>query len=284
MKLYRLGEIPTQDVGQVFKAPPSRLLIPLAVFIGIVIALLLVGTGAWKIRGSNLPPPVLIYIAAAIFALFGLFAFLAVRASLKQTNWLLQCDSRGLIIKFRSYLNWRFPAEDFQAVAFDYSEVAWIRTVKERRTSPSIGSHGSATTKSQHFVYLDFCLANFDLSALEKQLQAERMLTPAGLTIFRDYPVEVLPDGIVRVRWNGISPSSQKALGYLGQHVKIAGSESTTLDLTHHSGVSPGEEDAKILKLARSGDKMAAVQLARQIHGFTLTEAVAFVDKLLSGG
>jgi ribosomal protein L7/L12 len=66
--------------------------------------------------------------------------------------------------------------------------------------------------------------------------------------------------------------------------VIIAGTDATEVDLTFQSNLSPEERDAKILTLAKSGDKMGAVKLTRQIYGATLSEAVAFVEKLQSRG
>jgi len=138
--------------------------------------------------------------------------------------------------------------------------------------------------------YLDFCLANADTAALEACLQAEQKAEPRGRfkTIYRDYPVEALPGGIVRLRWSisggyGIHPSPRKAIEYLSRHIKIAAATSTKVDLTHQNNLSPDEEDAKIMKLAQSGDKMGAVKLTRQIYGSSLSEAVAYVEKLQSG-
>ena len=71
---------------------------------------------------------------------------------------------------------------------------------------------------------------------------------------------------------------------YLSRHVKTAAAVSTKVDLTHQRNLSPEDGDARILKLAKSGDKMGAVKLTRQIYGSTLSEAVAFVEKLQSGG
>jgi hypothetical protein len=142
-------------------------------------------------------------------------------------------------------------------------------------------------TQIQFLTFLDLCLANADTSALEAHLQAEQKAGPAGKrikTIVRDYPVEVLPGGIVRLRWYGISPPPGKAIQFLSRHVRIAAADSTRVDLTHRSHRPPDEEDAKILALARSGDKMGAVTLTRQIYGSSLSEAVAFVEKLQSGG
>lgn len=281
MRFYTLGEIPARSDDQLFKVSPTSPFIWFIAFSGIGVALLLLGITGAKIYGLNLPPVFFIYLGAATFGLFGWLAFGGFRASLKPSNWLLRCNSTGVIIKYRSFLNWRFPAEDIQAVGFDYSEIAWARAVKEQRASPGVGGE----TKSQVLTFLDLCLANADTSALEAHLQAEQKAEPPGRfkTINRSYPVEVLPGGIVRLRWNGLSPSPRKAIQFLSRHVKIAAASSSQVDLTHQSNSSPGQEDAKILALARSGDKMGAVKLTRQIYGASLSEAVAFVEKLQSG-
>ena len=117
-------------------------------------------------------------------------------------------------------------------------------------------------------------------------MQAEQNAESPGRfkTTVRDYPVEVLPGGIVQLRWSSISPSPGKAIQFLSRHVKIAAAGSTKVDLTHQSQRRPEEQDAKILQLAKSGDKIGAVKLTRQIYGSSLSEAVAFVEKLQAGG
>lgn len=287
MKFYRLNEIPIRSDDRVFKASTTRAFLWTSLFFGVGIALLLVGHSGAKIHGLNLPPNPVLYYVAAIFGLLGWFAWGIFRDCMMPTNWLLRCNNRGVIIKYRSFENWRCPAEDVQAVGFDYSEVAWIRTVSEWRTAPGLG--GGQTKQIQHLTYLDFCLVNKDTAALEAYLQAEQKAEPPGRfkTICRDYRVEVLPDGIVRLRWRSdgyrTRPSTQTAVEYLSRHVKTNPAESTKVDLTRQSILSPEDGDANILKLARSGDTAGAVKLTRELYGFTLSEAVAFVEKLKSG-
>ena len=289
MRFYRLSEIPTRSDDQVFKASPTGAFIGFIVCLGIGISLLLLGISGAKIHGLNMPPGLFFYSGAATCGLLGWAAWGQFRARQKPTNWLLRCNGNGIIIKYRSFENWRFPAEDVQAVGFDYSEVAEVRMVREQRTAPGLG--GNQTKQLQNLTYLDFGLANADTSDLEAYLQAERKAEPRGRfkTIYGDYPVEVLPGEIVRLRWSisggyGIHPSPGKAIEYLSRHIKIAAEVSTKVDLTPQGNLSPEEGDAKILKLAKSGDKMGAVKLTRQIYGSTLSEAVAFVEKLQSGG
>ena len=289
MKFYRLSEIPVRDDDLVFKASTTGAFIWPIVYAGIGIALLLCGINGAKIYGLNLPSGLVFYGGGAMFGWLGWMAWGQFRARMKPSNWLLRCRSSGVIIKYRSYQNWRCPAEDVQTVAFDYAEVAEVRLVKEQRTVPGLG--GAQAKVRQVLTYLDFYLANADTSFLETHLQAEQRAEPPGRfkTIARDYPVETSPGGIVRLRWSysggyRISPSVAKAIEYLSRHVKTTGADSKKVDLTYRSNLSPEAGDADILKLVKSGDKLGAVRLTRQLYGSTLSEAVTFVEKLQSGG
>jgi hypothetical protein len=285
VKFYRLNEIPIQSDDLVFKASPVRRLIPFVVFLAIFIvpfALALVKGKDFVL--SLLPLPIfLCCIIEATFLLFAWLAYREYRASLRSTNWLLRCNDSGVIIKYRSFLNWRLPSQDIQAVGFAYSEIAWVKTVKEQRISPSTNERGDPAKQTQRLVYLDFRLVDTDTSALETHLRANLSTKPSGVMVTLDNLVQVLPGGIVQLRWNGLVPSVDKAIAYLGRHVSIGEAESTKLDLTRQRNASPEEENAKIVKLVKGGDKMGAVTLARQIYGYNLSEAVAFVERLQSG-
>ena len=51
-------------------------------------------------------------------------------------------------------------------------------------------------------------------------------------------------------------------------------------DWAHHEILSGGV----MVHVANSGDKIGAVKLTQEIYGSTLSEALAFVEKLQSGG
>ena len=108
-----------------------------------------------------------------------------------------RCNLSGVIVKYRAYENWRLPADTVQAVGFEYGEIAWAKLVKEQRTAPSMdGKHGNQT---EYLTYIDLGLVNPKTSDLEANLDAERNLRPDGMMITMDYPVQVLPGGIVEI-------------------------------------------------------------------------------------
>jgi hypothetical protein len=286
MKFYNLREIPTSSDDRVFKAPSGGAFIWFLFFSSIGIILMMLAIGGRKEFGPKLPPVIFTCGGAAFFGLFSWMTFRQFQASLKPDNWLLRCNGGGVIIKYRSFYNWRFPESDAQAVGLSYSEIAWARIVKERRNSPDFGG----TTRNVHRVltFLELGLVNPDTAALEAHLQAEQNIKTDGLAKTLDYPVEISPGGIIRLRWKmsggyRIIPSSELALQYLSGSVKILAPDSTKVDLTRDRNRLPEEEDAKILALVRSGDHMGAVQLTREVYGSSLTDAVAFVEKLQAG-
>jgi hypothetical protein len=286
MVFYKLSEVPIRGDDKVFKASPVGHSIWLILVLVIAAAALVIGIrGGIPARGNfNGIPPSFAYLGAGTLSFIGLFLIGPLKASFKPTNWLLRCSSGGVIIKYRSYLNWRLPADDVVAVGFDYSEIAWARKTRERRESPSLDINGNGTEFTCR-TYLDFCLKDADTTELRKNLDAERQ--HKYNTLYLDYPVEMIDDAIVRIRWRGIidylSPGNGEAIEYLGRFIKVAPKDSEKLDLTHNYKANPSDEDIKILKLVKSGDKIAAAELTRQIYGCSLAEAVKFVEKLQSG-
>jgi hypothetical protein len=280
MIFYKLNEIPNGTDDKIFKAAPLYKCIPVIVFWTIGIAGLVIGIhGGLKGHGHfNDISAEGGYWIGGTFCVMGFLFIGMLRGALKPTNWLLRCSSTGVIIKYRSYLNWRLPADDIQAVGFSYSEIAWVRKTKLRREAPRM-SRGSST---EYLTFLDFCLINLDTSKLQKHLEAER--NRKCNTLYLSYPVEVLAGGIVRVQWKGLVdyllPGQGRAIKWLSQYVKIAATDSSKTDLTRNTKASRTEEDDKIYQLVRNGDKIGAVELTRQIYGCSVTEAVQFVEKL----
>jgi hypothetical protein len=279
MKFYQLADVPAGRDDRVFKASPRRKGIAFIVASSIGIACLVLAVNGGKHYG--LPPPIF-YIMAAICVLVGWIIYLGLHASLKPTNWLLRCNDSGVIIKYRSYLNWRFPEGDLQAVGLDYAEIAWVREVKERRLAPGM-DQGNRSSQMEFLTFVDIALTNPDTAALEENLQAERSCRPKGLMTVMDYPVQVAPGGIIELHWNGISPAAGQAIADLGRRVTVADAVKRKVNLTHQGNSDPEKEDDKIRALVKSGNELAAIKLAQQAHGYSLSEAHQFIAKLRAG-
>lgn len=279
MKFYRLSEVPRYADEQVFKRSPFGAGIALVVISAIAIAALLLGL--FHVDGITVPP-FIFYIVAGTAVLFGLFAAHSFRASLQPSNWLLRCHQSGILIHFRSYLNWKIPSDEPEVVGFDYAEIATAKIVKEKRLSPGLGN--DRNTQVQWLTFLHLTLRNPDTTDLETEFQRGTNLKANGIMISHDYPVQLQPGDIVELRWSGgIKPSVRKAIDCLRQHVKIVEAESRKTDLTHKRDSKPEEEDGKILELARRGDEFGAIKLTRMVHGCSLSEAKDFVEQLKSG-
>jgi hypothetical protein len=281
MRFYRLDEIPVSRDDQVFKESPTINAVAALILFGLAGIALFLGITKWHPSVGHMAPAAP-YFFAVIFALVGLFPLGNFRASLRPTNWLLRCQLAGVLIKYRAYENWRLPTDTPQAVGFEYGEIAWAKLVKERRTSPN--TDGKAGSQTQFLTYIDLGMTDPKLSELEVNLQADRKLRPgkAFNVVIMDFPVQVLPGGIVEIRWTaGIRPSARKALETLGQRVKILETEHRKTDLTHRAGASTDEEKAKMIALAKSGDQFGAVKLAQQVYGYNLTQAHDFIEKLV---
>jgi hypothetical protein len=276
MKFYKLDEIPILKADQVFRVSPTGKAIAAVVMYGIAIASLVWGMSGRRPSGMGFGFP---YYLTGVVGLFGLIPVGMFRASLRPSAWLARFNDEGIIVKYRSYMNWRLPGDGVQAVGFEWREIAWAGLVKERRTAPSSGSRGG--TEIRWLTYVDIGLANPDTGDLESHLQEEMNLRPDGIMVSLDYPVQTLPGGIVEISWSdGISPSAHKAAALLGRYVKIAEPDHRKVDLTHDRRASGDEERTKIILLARSGDEMGAVKLARQAFGYNLTQAHEYVEKV----
>jgi hypothetical protein len=278
MKFYTLGEVPVGAADQVFKVAPTGKAILSLIVLGMAIAGAVLGIYGWKPVGT---PSWAYYGIAGVIGLFGLIPLGEFRASLRPSNWLVRCISGAILIKYRSYENWRMPADDVQAVALDYAEISWAKMVKERRETPVTGDRGGITIQVKYLTYIELGLVNSNTSDLEARLQAERNLRPEGMILTVDYPVRVLRGGTVQIRWSGgIRPSAGKAIEILGRQVNVVAAEHRKMDLTYNRHASPEEEQGKIVELAQSGDSIGAALLTRQVHGYSESQANEFVDKL----
>src|SRR5579862_2672704 len=209
MKFYKLDQVTISRDDEVFKASPAMQAVGLVMTLAVVLVLL--GFGIRNGIHHKIVPAFFCCVFGGMFSLFAWNSYSSSRASRKSSNWLLRCHAAGIFIHYRSYRNWGFPSDTPQVVGLDYAEIAWARVAKERRTVPSM-EHGGNSGETRFLTFVELGLVNPDTSELENHLSADRG-APVGIsTVVMDYPVQVLPGGIMQLSWSGMHPSAGKAL------------------------------------------------------------------------
>jgi hypothetical protein len=271
MRLLTLGEVEYGPGDRVFRASG---LVPSGLAMAFVAGI--AGLIAWR-SYAGLPLIVLIP-GASVMAGAALIAGASALKSIRRTNWLLICGEGRLLIKFRSYLNTRFPEDDPQVVSIGAGEITAVgRSTLTMRTPDSEG------WSEQTSAYLDLSV-NCDLSALKEALKHEHRLGRSESTVWQDYPVSVAGDDVIRIEWKSpsarIRPGISVALALLGQYFPNKADFSEALDLTQTGSLDRAEMDSRILDLAERGRKLDAVKLAQTAYGYGLREALDFVEGL----
>jgi hypothetical protein len=219
------------------------------------------------------------WIIAAGMSLFCLPVISGFIHTFHPSNWLLAINPSGLWLKFRAYDNDNMSPDDIVVVQLAFSEIAWVRKVKETSITPD-SEHGS---RSSHHTYLELQLHDEDISILEQHLREEHKRRPAKGWKSEHYPVRIASPGRLRVEFSGscslITPRVSKALGLLKSQVELRPAETDLQDYTI-SSKDKAEQESRILELVQRGERMAAIQTVRKLYGYSLAQARQFVDDL----
>jgi hypothetical protein len=205
-----------------------------------------------------------------------------VSARFRPSNWLVRMNEAGLFIQFRSYLNYRLPAEDMTVLFVAYPEIRSARLVKERTQVPSPGSQSATSTQTLWYAELE--LAG-DIAPLERALRTERREQAPNekhwyvttSTLYQDYSARMPSPPFLQIRWQAV-PSVHKFLDTLGPYTTIADPVFITQDFAHLQGLSRDEQLKRLHELAERGQKIAAIYTARRLYGCELSEAKQMVE------
>jgi hypothetical protein len=274
MRLLRLSDVETRPADRVYRY--SR-------WHAALIAIVVLGAAAWAAfhayTAGRKPG---YYIAAAILLIFELLRRF-VTARFRPSNWLARTNDEGLFIQFRSYLNYHLPADDLTVVFISYGEIRSARLVKERVTVPDPQGHG---TETQYLRYVELELAG-DVAPLSEALEAEatenapkeKRWYGSSSTLYQDHPMHMESTPFFRIRWQA-TPGAKHFLEALRPYTTIADPVSITQDFAHLQALSREEQEARLRELARRGETISAIYLARQLHGCSIAEAKDLVDSL----
>lgn len=274
MRLLRLSDVGIQANDRVYRY--SR-------WHAVLIAIVVLGAAAWAAFHAYTAGWKPGYYIAAATLLFVELLRRFVTARFRPSNWLARTNEEGIFIQFRSYLNYHLPADDLTVVFISYGEIRSARLVKERVTVPDPQNRRDTT---QYLRYVELELAG-DVAALADALNAEagesapteKRWYGSSSTLYQDHPMHMESAPFFRIRWQA-TPGAHKFLEALRPYSSIADPVSISQDFAHLQGLSPEEQQARLRELARRGETMSAIYLARKLHGGSLAEAKDIVEQL----
>ena len=276
MQLLRLNDVPVSQRDLVFAysrvSAISGALVLFVAAAGLIVFARL--KGAWPA-----------YWVAAFMILVVLIYQKVIIARFHPTNWLVRMTDNGLFIKFRSYLNDHFDAQDFVVLFLPFSELRSARMVKERQEVPDRSTRSSTTTTTKRILELELAGKTVELAialGAERERVFGKMPRTNGRmsTRYQHFPVRLVSPTLLRIEW-AVVPKLQTLLDALTRHTLVSAGSEEKKDYTHLESLDRKEQEARLLELAESGDMIGAIALARQLYSYDLTEAKQFVQELV---
>lgn len=275
MRLLRLQDVEIGPNDCLFRHARLRALIVwLAGFAAATALFLHAYTGKW-------PPG---YLFGSFLLLFLLLTLRMVTARFHPPNWLVRVNETGIYVQYRSYLNYRLPADDPAVVFLSFGEIASARLIKERVETPDATRPGATQTQYLRHIELELSgdpalLADALQAELGEQAPSEKRWYGTSSTLYRDYPVSMSAPSTIRIHWD-VVPDAQKFLAALRPYTVIADPVSSKQDFTHLQSLSREDQQKQLRELVARGQNVTAIYAARKLYGGTLAEAKQMVDSL----
>jgi hypothetical protein len=273
MKFLRESEVP---------ARPDDIVCRVARLVHLIAGMVLCGLGGGAVSllaasgdFGRFWPTAAAAVFVVMFLLMGWGFLGSWRATLRPTAWVLRASVDGLYVKFRSYLNYRFPPNDAIVAFLPRRDVVWLRARRTRQGLPLESGEGPTTRTDAG---LDIKLRG-DLDALAEQLRLERgrwsPLGRFGRSRSPHFPVTIDREGFIRVE---LARPEAVAASLAARYPAIGATDVTLPDF---DDLGRDEQEQRILDFAQAGDTMTAIKLARRVYGYDLTQAKNFVDQLM---
>jgi len=246
-----------------------------------MLLLLLAAVGLFLVGIAGGLPVVVAVLGGSSLLLFGALSAVMVRRARSPANWLLACDGRRVLIKFRSYLNAAFPAEVAHVLEIALADVEAVQATQ----SELRGQDSAREALRERLLFLDVQLRpGADLSELQERLRRERQLR-SGRTAWRHYPVSVLDDRTIRIEWRTkrtrIVPGIDRALQLLGSPARQEHGPREYVELGGAGRkVESKEAMHQVRALAEQGRIVEATLLAKRAFGWSTAEARQRIEEL----
>ena len=215
MQLMRERDIPAKNNARVYTYARWHVVLVYVLLLGLAVGLFEIG-----VRNH-------VFFLKFLGALFGCFVFLGRRfllARFRTSNWLARTDENGVYLKFRSYLNYHFPADELTVVFFPYREIRSAHRTRERRQTGMVGND----SRSVQVVTLVEIELTCDVGELRSVVRQEN--SRPGPTEKRWYgssssranhcPLVVDERGRLHVLWE-CTPSAASFLTKLAPHAPV---------------------------------------------------------------
>lgn len=231
-----------------------------------------------------------IVLVVCLVGLLGGFGyFTTFLAALKPSNWVLRATPDGLYVKLRAFTDHRRPKDDPIVAFIPRREVRWLRTHDQlARTvgrGGDVASFEDDTLSAQQYLEID--LHGGDLAELRTRIERERGVW--GPTLIKGVrskskgaAVTIRPEDAIRIDWKTkgtrLRPKLSEAMAHLGRAYPLApGLES---EQKQAKELDRDGQERRLLDMVQQGNTIDAVIVAKDLYGFTTTEAKQFVDDL----
>ena len=283
MQLLRERDIPANDHDRVFRYSRTNAAIAYALLFGGAIALFATGG-----RQRVVPLQLLALLVAALVSLSKRFLV----ARFRPSNWLVRATESGLYVKFRSYLNYHFSADDLTVAFVPYREIASARLVRETVQKLDLSSRIDGSTRNRVPSYQQRKTAELELSCDTAALAAalleegartgprEKRWYGSTSTRANHQPVMLEAPTRLRIVWECV-PRVGTFFAALKSHVRVQ--TSTTRDWSYEAtqALDRPALERRIAELARAG-KMREARLQTRLHfGYDDGETREFINGLL---
>src|SRR5581483_10194349 len=223
------------------------------------------------------------WIAAFIFVFLLLYQKV-ITARFHSANWLVRMTDDGLYVKFRSYLNDHFDAQDFVVLFLPFSELRAARMVKQRQEVPDRNRGSRATTTTKRILELELAGKTVELAVAlgaERERVFDKVPRTNGRmsTRYQHFPVRLAAPALLRIEWD-VVPKIQTLLDAMTRHTLVSDGGEEKKDYTQLESLDRKEQEARLLELAESGDVIGAIAIARKLYSYDLAAAKQFVESL----
>ena len=283
MQLLRERDVPANEHDRVFRYSRTFATIAYAALLAGPIALFTTG-----VRNHAILPLV-------IAPLMAMLVFLSKRflvARFQPSNWLVRATESGVYVKFRSYLNYHFSADDVAVVFIPYREITAARVVREtiehlQRSTKIDGSRSNRVSSYQRRKTAELELS-CDTSALAAALLEEgarpgpREKRWYGSTSMRanHHPVMLEKATRLRIVWECVPPIG-RFFTALSSHVKVEATATRDWSYEAIQELDRPALERRIAELARAG-KMREARLQTRLHfAYDSEETRRFIERLL---